>query len=333
MTTVHQVFTIRSFRTAKDRDFIRALQIYDAWTHPQVKTDSREIAYWVDHSEGFSDAKFYVCGLYVSGELVGFSEFIYLREERLIHFDYFIIEPSRRTAGAFHTLAEQMRAFFQEEKLEWDFVSAEIAHLDSVNGVSRYAQGLIRLFRQVGFSQVMADYEQPQLGAEKADTAVGATLMLLTRVEMETISKSRFATIVSGICKKHYVRWYSIYPETSAKYEADINKLCARLVGKLSDKHEIQLKGPERDFSDTPISSEPPLKEAVLYIAKIIASAGAAAAFNILLRQKVAYSAGSILGITVCVFILLSVTVSLTDKKRFEAFKLLISLVSKFFDR
>src|ERR1700722_10531766 len=108
MTTVHQVFTIRSFRSAKDHDFHKIIQIYDANTHPQIKTDSREIAHWLQHDNERTDGKFYVCGLYVSGVPVGFVEFIYLRKERLIQFDYFVIESVRRTAGAFHTFAEQM---------------------------------------------------------------------------------------------------------------------------------------------------------------------------------------------------------------------------------
>lgn len=151
MTTVHQVFSIRSFKSAKDRDFIKALRIYDANTHPQSKTDSREIALWLHKGAQRSDGKFYVCGLYISGTLVGYVEFIYLKKERLIHFDYFIIDPERRSAGAFHIFAEQMREFFLEENLEWDFITAEISHLDPVDGVSKPAQRLIRLFRQVGF--------------------------------------------------------------------------------------------------------------------------------------------------------------------------------------
>jgi hypothetical protein len=333
MTTVHQVFTIRSFRSAKDQSFLKALHIYDANTHPQIKTDSREIAHWLAHGSSRPDCKFYVCGLFISGELVGFAEFIYLRSERLIHFDYFIIESSRRTVGAFYTFAEQMREFFDEENLEWDFITAEIAELDSVNGVSRHAQCLIRLFRQVGFYEVLADYEQPLLGIEHTDTALKATLLLLPRVEMETISRSRFLELVSGIYRKHYAEWYSIYSETSAKYRAQIDEQFARLENSLANKPEIQLRGQEREFIDGPVLKGPPLREALFYIIKVVASAVAAAAFNFLLRHKTESSAAWVFGVTTCVFILLVVTVSLTDKKRFEAFKLLVSLVGKFFDR
>jgi hypothetical protein len=333
MTTVHQVFTIRSFRSAKDQSFLKALHIYDANTHPQVKTDSREIAHWLAHGSSRSDCKFFVCGLFISGELVGFTEFIHLRSERLIHFDYFIIESSRRTAGAFYTFAEQMRAFFDEENLEWDYITAEIAELDSVNGVSKNAQRLIRLFRQVGFFEVLADYEQPLLGIEHTDTAMKATLLLLPRVEMETISRSRFLELVSGIYQKHYAEWYSIYTETSAKYRAQIDEQFSRLQKSLANKLEIQLRGQEKEFVDVPALKGPPFREAVFYIIKVVASALAAAAFNFLLRHNTGSSATWIFGVTACVFVLLVVTVSLTDKKRFEAFKLLISLVSKFFDR
>jgi hypothetical protein len=333
MTTVHQVFTIRSFRSAKDRDFLNAIQIYDANTHPLIKTDSREIAHWIQHGATRSDGKFYVCGLYVSGTLIGFVEFIYLRKERLIHFDYFVIESTRRTFGAFYTFAEEMRAFFEEENIEWDFITAEVAHLDEVNGVSRYAQRLIRLFHQIGFCEVMAEYQQPLLGVEHPDTVVKATLLILPRVEMKTISRTRLLELVSAIYNKHYVEWYSIYKDTKNQYQNQTERLLADLKQHLGNKPDIQLRGPEREFTESVLPKSPPLREALFYILKIAASAIAVAAFHFFLRHNVEFPRVWIIAISVSAFVLLVVTVSLTDKKRFEAFKLLVSLVSKFFDR
>jgi hypothetical protein len=333
MTTVHQIFTIRSFRSAKDRDFLNAIQIYDANTHPLVKTDSREIAHWIQHGATRSDGKFYVCGLYISGTLIGFIEFIYLRKERLIHFDYFIIESARRSFGAFYTFAEEMRAFFEEENIEWDFITAEIAHLDEVNGVSRYAQRLIRLFHQIGFCEVNAEYKQPLLGVEHPDTTIKATLLILPRVEMKTISRERLLELVSAIYRKHYIEWYSIYKDTGEQYRDQTEKLFTDLQEHLANKHEIQLRGPEREFTENVSPKNPPLREALYYLIKIAASAVAVAAFHFFLRHHVEFPTVWIIAISVSAFVLLVITVSLTDKKRFEAFKLLVSLVSNFFDR
>jgi hypothetical protein len=333
MTTVHQIYTIRSFRSSKDRDFTKALRIYDAETHPQVKTDSREIAHWLDNSQSRTEGKFYVCGLYTGTELVGYIEFIHLPKERLIHFDYFIINAARRTAGAFYTFSEQMRTFFEEEKLEWDFVTAEIAELEIINGVSRHAQKMIRLFRLVGFSEVLAEYEQPLLGVEHPDTAIAAKLLILPRVEMESMSKVRFLELVSAIYRKHYGEWYAIYPDTAADYQKMLDKLLKAAEERLKDKKEIPLRGPERDFTDSDPEATPPLRDALFYVFKIFLSAIAVAVFNHLLRHTTDYSFPWIAGVSVSAFVLLAVVVSLTDKKRLEAFKLLVSLVSKFFDR
>lgn len=333
MTTVHQVYTIRSFRSSKDRDFPRALRIYDAQTHPQVKTDSREIAHWLDNNSSRKEGRFYVCGLYTGTELVGYIEFIYLPKERLIHFDYFIIDPARRTAGAFYTFSDQMRAFFEEEKLEWDFVTAEVAEIDPVNGVSRHAQRLIRVFRQVGFSEALADYEQPLLGVEHPDTVITAKLVVLPRVEMDSLSKTRFLELVSAIYRKHYGEWYAMYPDTAALYQKSLDALLAAAEHRLKDMKDVQLRGPDRDFSDAEPDPKPPLRGALLYLAKIVMSGVAAAVFHQLLRMKTDYSLAWIAGVSVSAFVLLAVVISLTDKKRLEAFKLLVSLVSKFFDR
>jgi hypothetical protein len=333
MTTVQQVYTIRSFRSSKDRDFPKALRIYDAQTHPQVKTDSREIAHWLDNNHSRKEGRFYVCGLYTGTELVGYIEFIHLPKERLIHFDYFIIDPARRTAGAFYTFSDQMRAFFEEERLEWDFVTAEVAELDAINGVSRHAQRLIRVFRQVGFSEALTEYAQPLLGIEHPDTAITAKLMILPRVEMESLSKARFLELVSAIYRKHYGEWYAIYPDTATAYQKSLDVLLVAAEQRLKDKKDVHLRGPERDFADAEADPSPPLRGALIYLAKILVSAIAAAVFNQLLRQRTDYSLPWVAGISISAFVLLAVAVSLTDKKRLEAFKLLVSLVSKLFDR
>ena len=333
MTTVHQVFSIRSFRSAKDRDFLKAVKIYNAYTHAQIKTDSNEIAHWIQHGANRSDSNFYVCGLYVSGTLIGFVEFIYLKKERVIHFDYFVIDESRRTFGAFYTFAEEMRAFFEEEKIEWNFITADVAHLDTVNGVSKYAQRLIRLFHQIGFCEVVIEYRQPLLGVEHPDTDLRATLLILPRVAMETISRPRLLEIISAIYRKHYVLWYSIYKDTENKYRNATEQLLVDLEQSLVNKPEIQLRGIELTFTDAELPKSPPLREALFYMVKIALSALAAGAFPFVLRHYKEFSTSWFIVIPLSIFILLAVTVSLTDKKRFEAFKLLISLVSRFFDR
>jgi hypothetical protein len=260
-------------------------------------------------------------------------EFIYLKDERLIHFDYFIIDPERRSAGAFHIFAEQMREFFLEEGLEWDFITAEVSHLDSLNGVSRQAQGLIRLFRQVGFYEALVNYKQPLLGLEHPDTAIQATLLVLPRVEMDAISRSRFLELISAIYRKHYAEWYSIYTDTAHEYKRKVDELFVELEGELARQKVVTLRRPERDFIDSPVNSGPPLRGALLYFAKILASGIAAAAFHMLLKHQSEFPTVWMIGIPLSVFVLLAITISLTDKKRFEAFKLLVSLVSKFFDR
>jgi hypothetical protein len=333
MTTIHQIYTIRSFRSSKDPDFPKALRIYDAQTHPQLKTDSREIAHWLDNSRSRNEGKFYVCGLYTADKLVGYVEFIYLPKERLIHFDYFIIDPAQRTAGAFYTFSDQMRIFFEKEKFDWDFVTAEVAEMDSVNGISRYAQRLIRIFRQIGFSEVLAEYEQPLLGIDHPDTAMSAKLVILPRVEMESLSKTRYLELVSAIYRKHYGEWYAIYPETAAAYQKSLDVIFAAAQQRLKDKKDIQLRGPERDFVESESGQNPPLGGALIYLLKILLSAVAAGFFHHLLRQGTGYSLAWVAGVSVCSFVLLAIVVSLTDKKRLEAFKLLVSLVSNLFDR
>jgi hypothetical protein len=333
MTTVHQVFTIRSFQSSTEADFAKALRIYDAHTHPLEKTDSREIAHWLDNEHLRKEGKFYVCGLYMGVELVGYLEFISLPNERLIHVDYFVIESTRRTAGAFYTFTDQLRSFFDEENLKWDFVTAEVLDLDVVNGVSKSAQRHVRVFRLAGFSEALAEYEQPLLGIEHPDTAVMARLMVLPRVEMETISKTRYLELVAAIYRKHYGEWYGIYQDTADAYQKSLDTLLAATEERLKEKKEVQLKKPDHDFAEATPDVEPPLRGSLIYLVKIILSGIAAAVFHWLLRRSTGYSVAWVIGLSVSSFVLLAIVISLADKKRLEAFKLLVSLVSKLFDR
>lgn len=333
MATIQQVFILKSFRSSKDRDFAKALQIYDGHTHPQVKTDSREIVYWLENNSSRPEGEFYVCGLFVAAELVGYAQFIYLSASRLIHFDYFIIDPARRTAGAFHTFADQMRIFFEREKFEWDFVTAEVAELDATNGSSLYAEKLVRLFRQVGFAEVLVTYEQPLLGIEHPDTALSARFLLLPRVAMTTISSARYLELVASIYQKHYGVWYSIYPETSAEYNCMLSDLLTKARARLKDVKDLKLRGPEKEFIDQDAAESPPLRGALFYLAKIGLSIVATAGFHYLLCHKTNYSVVWIAGISLTTLLLLIVVISLTDKKRLEAFKMLMSLIGKLFER
>lgn len=332
MTTVQQIYSIRSFRTTRDTDFPKALRIYAAETHPQIKTDSREIAEWLDGKHRRDDEKFYVCGMYISAELVGFTEFIYFPKERLIQIDYFVIAQDRRTMGSFYALAEQLKGFFAAEKMDWDFITGEVAELDPIQGVSKYAQRLVRLFRHAGFSELQAEYFQPQLGAEHRDTGLRARLMILTRVPMQSISRDRYLEILRAIYFKHYGVWYSIYADTISRYQAMLEKLVTEAGDRLKNHEQIKLSNPERDFAEGEAQPMPSLRDAVFFAVKLVLGIVATVFVNVMLKHRTEWSFWAIGGATLGVFALLLVLISLTDKKRLEAFKLLTSLSGKFFD-
>ena len=185
----------------------------------------------------------------------------------------------------------------------------------------------------MGSTSALVEYYQPLLGIEQVDTTIKATLLIMPRVEMESISRSRFLDLIAAIYRKHYVEWYSIYPDTASQYRQRVDEMLAALEKRLPGRSEIQLRRPDRDFTDDLISKEPPLRDALSYLAKLVASGFAAAGFQILLHHYMAFPISLMIGIPASVFILLAVTVSLTDRKRFEAFKLLVSLVTNFFNR
>jgi hypothetical protein len=332
MTTVLQVYSIRSFKSSKDRNFSKAIKIYHDNIDLRIKTESREISYWLDRGSRETNDKFYVCGLYIGKTLVGYVEFIYINAEELIHIDYFIIDPKYRTAGAFYIFTDQLKAFFDEERLEWSLITAEVAELDSKNEKLHHSKSLIRVFRRIGFLEVSTEYLQPSLGLGHTDTIISSHLLLFPRVEMDAISKERYLEIISAIYKKHYIVWYSMYPDTIAAYEKHVDELLNAAKRRLRNKKEIALLGAERDFTIAPPLPALNMRDAILYIIKVVVGMLATVCIHYLLSKKTEISTYGIIGIVLAVFALILVLISLTDKKRFEAFKLLVSLCGKFFD-
>jgi hypothetical protein len=226
-----------------------------------------------------------------------------------------------------------MKLFFAEEKLEWDYVTAEVGETDSVQSRSKAADSLVRLFRAVGFCKVDVNYAQPLLGLEQVDTSISAVLLLLPHVEMDSISCVRLLGIVTTIYRDHYCVWYSIYPHTISAYRTQIEKALKQFQLQLDGKTEIPLRRTAREFLDADASTDRPLHDVIPYLVKVLASAIAAAGMSVLMRKYSDFSTTWLVGVPAAVFVLVVATVSLADKKRFEAFKLLVSLVTRFFDR
>ena len=80
-------FSIKRFLTSKDKDFIKALILYNDTIPVDTKTSSNEIMYFCDHCSMQPRRIMYFFGLYCDDRLVGFVEAGYLTTTKTIIID------------------------------------------------------------------------------------------------------------------------------------------------------------------------------------------------------------------------------------------------------
>ena len=76
-------YRLKRFQSSRDPEFAAALMVYVRNTQPQIRTETNEITYWLDHFAARFGNDFYVFGFYLDEEVVGFAEAAYFREEQL----------------------------------------------------------------------------------------------------------------------------------------------------------------------------------------------------------------------------------------------------------
>ena len=66
-------FTIKRFQSSEERDFIKALKIYNDTIPVETKTSTNEITYFLDKKE-IDNREMYFFGLYYNEEVIGYIE-------------------------------------------------------------------------------------------------------------------------------------------------------------------------------------------------------------------------------------------------------------------
>jgi hypothetical protein len=256
MPEVSTSYSLRSFQGSKDKDFVQALSIYSKYAHSSTRTDTREITYWLDNYGNEAGDKFYVTGFYVGEVLVGYAEFAYIRGDRLLIFDYLIIEKGYRKNNVFFEFVEHLRRFVEYERLEFKYAVAEVGYLSYGTTPSEQCQQLVRLFKTAGGKVVRAPYYQPRLGVDDYESEMPAVLMLFSNSDVEQIPRATFISIVKCIYYKHYVRWFSIHKETAEPYRESIDVLIKKIEKETDKMKTVRLNG-QKPLPDE--SSGPPV--------------------------------------------------------------------------
>lgn len=193
-----------------------ALTLYASHMHPLLRTNTNEIAYWLDrYQAAFPEDRFRVLALCRNDQAVGYCQLTVFADERLGVLDYIVLAPEERNG-----LAPVMRFI----RLLSEYVAKEHPGISIVTeALALSGEKLKQLMTRAGFKPLSIAYAQPPL---KAGTLAEPAALYLFAGTHPLPEKA----IVRCLYVKHYRRWLDAYPAISrtAQYDA-IDKLLKKL--------------------------------------------------------------------------------------------------------
>lgn len=238
-------YRLKRFTSATDPGFSDALAIYVRCIPPSLRTDTNEIAYWVENYSRTYEDKFLVYGLYANREVAGYAQLAYFQTERLLVADYLVTDPKYRKHNVFFEFSEHLRTALTRDVGEVDYTVVELGYVESGGRLTDHGKVLVRLLKISGFGVVKAEYHQPQLGMSNHESEMRAVLMISAGnlFKISTLKTETYLRIVHAIYYKHYLRWYSIYTDQQSDYEKKLNRLYAAIKASTSKEKSVQVNG------------------------------------------------------------------------------------------
>jgi hypothetical protein len=182
--------------------------------------------------------------LYLNDQVIGYAQFAYFVEEKIIFVDYIVISKHQRKNNTFYEFVEEIREFLQKQDIEYDFILAEVGGFEG-NEPAQQTKNLIRLLKMSGFGVVKTNYYHPRLGKTKYDSELQSILMMYSSGEVKTIKKETFFLFLDTIYFKHYKRWYDDFfsERERAEYGNSLLRLIEQSKDDLRKKQKVEING------------------------------------------------------------------------------------------
>lgn len=217
--TVGATFYVKRFTSAKDKDFVKALMLYNDTIPVDTKTSSNEIMYFADHCSLQPKRIMYFFGLYWDNHLVGFVEAAYLSTTKTIIIDYIVLKEEYRLNSVFYPLFSLIQRFFSENMVDYDYIATEVSTKcpdQSVDAESFFSKKMLQI-EDFRIADVL--YRQPRLGLDNHESNFDFQLMIKSKQSMPFIKKETYLSIVYDIYFEHYYPWYEVADEArSSEY-------------------------------------------------------------------------------------------------------------------
>jgi hypothetical protein len=247
-------YKIRAFSSSNDPDFVNAIRLYNKYINVSDLTDINQVTYCLDHYRDFyKKSEFTVGGFYRNRQLIGYCQFIYLSEEKLVVIDYIVIDEKFRGVSVFYSFIEKIKEFVITRGYEIRFVVGEInLHNSLSDEVPLRVKLLVKLLKSSNFGEIKSLYLQPMLGADNYESEQRSILMLYPADQYEVVKKETFLKIVETIYFKHYERWYKLFLNDAQffTYQKHLHDVYKRVSEKTPSGKLVQIEGDELLFGN-----------------------------------------------------------------------------------
>lgn len=218
--TVGATFYVKHFTSSKDKDFVKALMLYNDTIPVDTKTSSNEIMYFADHSAMQPKRIMYFFGLYWDDNLIGFVEAGYLSTTKTIIIDYIVLKEEYRLNSVFYPLFSLIQRYFSENLVDYDYIATEVSTKcpeQSVDAESFFSKKMLQM-EDFRIADVL--YRQPRLGLDNLESNFDFQLMIKSKQSIPFIKKETYLSIVHDIYFQHYYPWYKATDGTrSSEYK------------------------------------------------------------------------------------------------------------------
>lgn len=235
-------FELKHFASSKDKDFSKALRIYNDTIPVDTKTSTSDLIYFADNSKMQANREMFFFGLYVNNILIGFIEAGYLKKTKTIIIDYIVLKNEYHLNSIFYPLFSLMQRYFSESMIDYDFIITEVSSKclqESVDSESFFSKKMLLL---EDFGLVDGLYIQPKLGIHNEESNFEFQLMIKSSQAINSLKKKTYLAIVKDIYFEHYNAWYQVVDkEHSEEYTAHIEKQYHTIEKALEGLDEISL--------------------------------------------------------------------------------------------
>jgi len=251
-------YELKRFVNAGDPDFAAALAIYVRNTPPSSRTDTNEIAYWLERFDKTFNTPFYVFGFYRNGTLIGYAEAAYFLTRRLLMLDYLVLDVGQRGHNVFFEFVDQLRRYLEGRHPEYQFAVAEITYGAGRTSPSAEALAKARLMRLQGFRVIPARYVQPRLYADDADSEALGNLLIHSAEPTDTIRRETYLQIVRTIYFEYYLKWMTLRPGARTRYRTYLDELLREIETSVGTQTAISMVSQRPTQLVTTFQSRPP---------------------------------------------------------------------------